>query len=160
MMKYYCLRVIRRIGKHLSAWMFRWRAQCSDPEHVQGDFLFYFYFFSWQLISAIPFRLLTWSEDSVLQMEVSTLVEFFLSFFYWHGSGNNGPSVDDLYATRKDAIQATSLPRMRKIICEEKDPAPPQEAAPPRLPCPKCDKTRNLLCLVIFILIWTVFIWR
>ena len=33
-------------------------------------------------------------------------------------------------ATKKSACQATSLPRMRKIICIEKEPGPPQEATP------------------------------
>ena len=31
---------------------------------------------------------------------------------------------------KNSACRATSLPRMRKIVCAEKEPGPPQEATP------------------------------
>ena len=46
------------------------------------------------------------------------------------GSGNNRPSIDDFYSAKINACRATSLPRMRKVICAEKEPGPPQEATP------------------------------
>ena len=50
--------------------------------------------------------------------------------FCWGGSGNNWPSIDDFYSAKICACRAISLPRMRKIICAEKEPGPPQEATP------------------------------
>ena len=43
-------------------------------------------------------------------------------------SGNNWPSVDDFHSAKISACRATSLPRMRKILCAKKEPGPPQEA--------------------------------
>ena len=160
MMKYYCLRVFRRIVKHLSAWMFRWRAQCSDTEHVQCDF-FSLFFFSWQLTSAIPVRLLTWSEDSVLQMEVSTVVEFlllfcFVCFLTWKWKQ---PSIHWWPLCRKKRCYSSDIfaQNAKKFMWRKRS----------------CSATGNntisftlstmwheIYCLVIFILIWTVFIWR
>ena len=46
------------------------------------------------------------------------------------GSGNNWPSIDEFYSAKISACRAMSLPRMRKIICAEKEPGPPPEATP------------------------------
>ena len=45
-------------------------------------------------------------------------------------SGNNWPSIDDFYSAKISACRVTSLPRMQKTICAEKEPGPPQEATP------------------------------
>ena len=133
--------------------------------------------FQWQLLTYVmPGRLLTRSEDSTWQMEVSTVSEGNIMDVSTEMEVDNWPPIDDFHSTQKkeekkkkkkkrSSCRATcSLPRMWRIICAEIEPGPPQETPQwldldlVSLSCSRCDK--NCTRLMIFLVIWTMFIWR
>ena len=67
----------------------------------------------------------------MLQMEMSAVTE-------WSVMGvsaeveveTTGHPLMTSYSAKISACRAISLPRMRKIMCAEKEPGPPQEATP------------------------------
>ena len=79
----------------------------------------------------MPDRLLTRSEDSMLQMEMSAVTDGSVMGVYAEmETETTGHPLMTSTPQKISACRATSLPRMRKIICAEKEPAPPQEATP------------------------------
>ena len=68
------------------------------------------------------------SEDSMLQMEVSTVSKGNVKDVSAEMEVDNWPPIDDFYsAKKKSSCRATCLPRMRRIVCAEREPGPLQE---------------------------------
>ena len=102
--------IIRRIGKHWLApgfSVFRTRVHgCSHAElchvpvperHLRGDCSF------WQLLTyVIPGRLLTRSEDSTWQMEVSTVSEGNIMDVSTEMEVDNWPPIDDFHSAKNN----------------------------------------------------------
>ena len=77
----------------------------------------------------MPDRLRTRSEDSMLQMEMSAVTEASVMGVSTEMEvETTGHPLMTSTPQKISACRATSLPRMRKIICAEKEPRPPQEA--------------------------------
>ena len=80
----------------------------------------------------MPDRLLTSSDDSMLHMEMSAVTEGTVMgvFAEMEMKTTGHPLMTSTDSAKISACRATSLPRMRKIICAEKEPGPPKEATP------------------------------
>ena len=79
----------------------------------------------------MPDRLLTRSEDSMLQMEMSAVTDgCVMGVSAEMEVETTGHPLMNSTPQKISACRAMSLPRMRKIICAEKEPGPPQEATP------------------------------
>ena len=138
MMDYHCLRIFRsrdrRIGKHSpgffyvpnqSAWLFRcWAVPCFDPE---------------PFVEIVPLTInLSHAKQVTYEVWRFHVTDGDVRSDWWEcngcfcrdGNWNNWSSIDDFCSAKISACRATSLPRMRKIICAEKEPGPPQEATP------------------------------
>ena len=75
--------------------------------------------------------ILTRPEDFVLQIEVSAVTEgSVMDVSDEMEVETTGHPLMTSTPQKKRACRAISLPRMRKIICAEKEPGPPQEATP------------------------------
>ena len=112
----------------------------------------------------MPDRLLTRSEDSMLQMEMSAVTEgSVMGVSAEVEVETTGHPLMTSTPAKISACRAISQPRIRKIICHaEKEPGPPSGSNTTNwvmdLVSLVHSVIRNLPCLMICILIRTVFI--